>query len=182
MHKNSSIESTRTLTKMALCVALLAVSAYISFPLPFTPVMVTALTIIVNLTAFILKPGAAFLTLVAWMILGAVGVPVFVGGNAGAGRLFGPTGGFILSFAVAVWVMSYIVGQSTSFKRMALAGIVGMPIIYAGGCLSMYLVAHYSIQQTLACAVLPFIVGDVFKVFVAAFLGSHLKKVLNRSL
>lgn len=122
--REESLAKTRTLTKMALCVALLAISAYISFPLPFTPAMVTALTIVVNLTAFILKPKEAFLAVLAWMILGAVGVPVFVGGTAGLGKLVGPTGGFVVSFVVAAWLMSKLRGNATSFKTLACLGIL----------------------------------------------------------
>ena len=170
------------MTKMALCVALLAVSAYISFPLPFTPAMVTALTIIVNLTAFILKPQETFLVLLAWMLLGAAGVPVFVGGTAGMGKLIGPTGGFIVSFLVAGWVMSKLRGDSNSFRKMILLGIlVGMPIIYIGGCLSMYFVAHMSVWPTLVAAVFPFIFGDLVKVFIGAFLATRINALLQNN-
>ena len=167
---------------MALCVALLAVSAYISFPLPFTPAMVTALTIIVNLTAFILKPQETFLVLIAWMLLGAAGVPVFVGGTAGMGKLIGPTGGFIVSFLVAGWAMSKLRGDSNSFRKMILLGIlVGMPIIYIGGCLSMYFVAHMSVWATLVAAVFPFIFGDLVKVFIGAFLATRINALLQNN-
>lgn len=175
-------DKTRSMTKMALCVALLAVSAYISFPLPFTPAMVTALTIIVNLTAFILKPQETFLVLLAWMLLGAAGVPVFVGGTAGMGKLIGPTGGFIVSFLVAGWVMSKLRGDSNSFRKMILLGILaGMPIIYIGGCLSMYFVAHMSVWATLVAAVFPFIFGDLVKVFIGAFLATRINALLQNN-
>ncbi|XOQ51988.1 MAG: Biotin transporter [Succiniclasticum sp.] len=178
--REGSLAKTRTLTKMALCVALLGISAYISFPLPFTPAMVTALTIVVNLIAFILKPHEAFLALLAWMILGAVGVPVFVGGTAGLGKLIGPTGGFIVSFLVAGWLMSKLRGNATSFKTLSLLGIfVGMPVIYVGGCISMYVVAHLSVWATLVAAVFPFIFGDVVKVLIAAFLASRIHKMMH---
>ena len=170
---------TRSMTKMALCVALLSVSAYISFPLPFTPTVVTALTIIVNLVAFLLRPREAFLVLLTWILLGSAGVPVFAGGTAGAGKLVGPTGGFIVSFLVAAWVMSKLRGDSNSFRKMVLLGLlVGMPVIYIGGCLSMYFVAHISVWATLVSAVFPFIFGDVVKVFMAAFLATRINKLL----
>ena len=63
------LSSTRALTTSAVCVALLAVSAYISFPLPFTPAMVTALTIMVNLVGFLkraLKQAAIILGICPW--------------------------------------------------------------------------------------------------------------------
>ena len=76
VHHETAADKTRKLTKMALCVALLAISAYISFPLPFTPAMVTAATIIVNMAAFILKPNDAFLVILAWLLIGAAKQPL----------------------------------------------------------------------------------------------------------
>ena len=92
MHRETAADKTRNLTKMALCVAFLAISSYLAFPLPFTPAMVVGTTIIVNMTAFILKPNDAFLVVLAWLLIGAIGVPVLPGGSAGLGRLLGPTG------------------------------------------------------------------------------------------
>ena len=129
MHRETAADKTRNLTKMALCVAFLAISSYLAFPLPFTPAMVVGTTIIVNMTAFILKPNDAFLVVLAWLLIGAIGVPVLPGGSAGLGRLLGPTGGFYVCFAIAAWLMSKLLNGSNSFKRMVFLGIaVGMPI------------------------------------------------------
>ena len=68
---------TRELTKMSICVALLCISAYISFPLPFTPAMVTAQTIVIDLIALILVPKQAMITVGVYILLGLCGVPVF---------------------------------------------------------------------------------------------------------
>ena len=88
------------MTLTGVCVALLAASAYISFPLPFTPAMVTALTIMVNFVAFVMTPKEAGLTLLIYLLLGIVGVPVFVGGTSGIAKIIGPTGGFNIGFLV----------------------------------------------------------------------------------
>jgi|GEM_PF-51785 len=180
--RETAADKTRTLTKMALCVALLAVSSYLSFPLPFTPAMIVATTIIVNLTAFILRPNDAFLVILAWLIIGAAGVPVLPGGSAGLGRLVGPTGGFYVSFAIAAWLMSKLLNGSNSFKKMVFLGIaVGMPVIYAGGCISMYFVARMGVWATLVAAVFPFIFGDVVKVLAGAFLATRINALLRRN-
>ena len=180
MHRETAADKTRNLTKMALCVAFLAISSYLAFPLPFTPAMVVGTTIIVNMTAFILKPNDAFLVVLAWLLIGAIGVPVLPGGSAGLGRLLGPTGGFYVCFAIAAWLMSKLLNGSNSFKRMVFLGIaVGMPIIYVGGCVSMYLVAHMDVWATLVAAVFPFIFGDVVKVLTGAFLATQINMFLK---
>lgn len=67
----------RDMTKMAVCLAFCMVSAFISFPLPMTPGLVTALTIALDVTAFVLSPKLTFITVVAYVVLGAVGLPIF---------------------------------------------------------------------------------------------------------
>ncbi len=170
--------NTRILTKLAICVALLSISAYISIPLPFTAAMLTALTVVVNLVAFILTPKQAFLTLAVYILLGAAGMPVFVGGTAGFGKLIGPTGGFILGFLLSAPLISLLKGKVPDFKRyMFIAVFVGMPVIYLCGSISMCLVQNLDIFSTLVVAVFPFILGDIVKAGIAAYLGVKLNKV-----
>ena len=170
--------NTRVLTKIAICVALLSVSAYISIPLPFTAAMLTALTVVVNLVAFVLTPKQAFLTLAVYILLGTAGLPIFVGGMGGPGKLFGPTGGFIFGYLLAVPLMSLLKGKTPDFKRyMAVAVFIGMPVIYIGGSISMCLVQNLDIFSTLVVAVFPFIIGDIVKSGIAAYLGVKLNKV-----
>ena len=73
--------------------------------------------------------------------------------------------------------MSAVRGNSRSLKKLVIIGIcVGMPIIYVGGCISMYLVAKVGIWKTLVMAVFPFLVGDTLKVVLAAFLANRLQR------
>jgi len=104
----------RRLTKMALLTALLCISAYISFPLPFSPAMVTALTLVATLIGLLLQPKDALIVFIIYILLGAVGLPVFVGGTAGLGKLLGPTGGFIFSWPVAYTLLSIFKGSKKS--------------------------------------------------------------------
>jgi biotin transport system substrate-specific component len=167
------------MAKMAICVALCCVTAYISFPLPFTPGMVTALTIAMNLTAFLMTPKQTLVVLLVWCLLGCVGVPVFVGGTAGFGRLLGPTGGFIIAFLVAYPIVSLCKGRHNSFGRYLLVAVaIGIPITYIGGLISMLLLMQVNLWQALIMAVFPYIPGDIIKAAFAAFLGVKLNKVL----
>jgi biotin transport system substrate-specific component len=179
-HTNAAKLTTRDMTKMAICVALLCVAAYISFPLPFTVAMVTALTIVMNLSAFILTPKQTFTVIVVYLLLGAVGVPVFPGGAAGLGKLFGPTGGFYFAYLLAYPLVSMAKGKENSLKRYILVAVViGMPITYIGGLISMYLIMQVDLWSALVMAVFPFIPGDIFKAAAAAFLGVKTNKVFQ---
>ena len=169
----------RDLTKMAMCVALCCVTAYISFPLPFTPGLVTALTFALSLSAYLLPPRQTFTVVLIYILMGAVGLPVFAGGE-GLSRLVGPAGGFYFAWIPAYAFLSLAKGELPNFKRYMLANVlIAVPITYVGGVLSMMLVLDVSLWQAMTMAVLPFIPGDLMKAAAAAVLGVKLQKILG---
>ncbi|MCR5833392.1 MAG: biotin transporter BioY [Selenomonadaceae bacterium] len=170
----------RDMTKISMCVALCCVTAYISFPLPFTPGMITALTFAMSLTAYILPPRQTFTVILVYILLGSVGLPVFVGGTSGIGRLFLPTGGFIWAWLIAYPLLSYLKGSTPNLKRYMLANIATvLPITYAGGLISMVLLMEITLWQAMTMAVFPYIFGDTLKALAAALLGIKLQKYLG---
>jgi biotin transport system substrate-specific component len=175
------MESTKKITMVAMCVAFCCISAYITFPLPFTPGMVTAVTLAFGVTAFVLPPKETALAICLYLALGAIGIPVLPGGTAGLGRILGPTGGFYLAWPVAYYLVSLLKGRSISFKRYAVMNIViGIPLTYLGGLISMMMLMDVDLMAGLAMAVLPFIPGDVMKSLGAAFLGVKVNEMLDR--
>ena len=172
-------DKVRDLTTMSMCVALCCVAAYISFPLPFTPTMITALTFALSLTAYILNPRQTFTVILIYILLGAVGLPV-LGGGQSLGRLLSPAGGFYFAWLIAYPLLSMAKGATPNIKRYILANIlVAMPITYAGGLASMILLMEINLWQAFMMAVLPFIAGDLTKAGLAAVLGVKLQKVLE---
>lgn len=174
---------TRELTKISICIAILCISAYISFPIPFTPAMVTAQTIIINLIALILKPKQAAITVGVYILLGICGLPVFSGGASGIGRIFSPTGGFIIGFLIAAPIISLLKGKYNNFKRYLLITIVvGMPIIYLFGTIFMCVIQKIDAISALTLAVIPFIFGDILKCFAGSFLAFKLNEILDKTI
>lgn len=173
--------SVRTLTKMSLCVALCCIAGNIVFPLPFTPTMVTALTIVLSLTAYILPPRQTFTVILVYLLLGAAGVPIFAG-TGGIARLVGPTGGFYFAWLIAYPLLSAANANHVNFKRYLLTNIlIAMPITYAGGLISMSALMDVSLWQAATMAVFPFIAGDILKAAAAAFLALKLNPSPSRS-
>lgn len=174
---NGTSMSVRLMTKMAICAAFCCVTAWLSFPLPFTPGMVTALTLAMSVTAYVLTPKQTFIVILVYLLLGAAGLPVFPVGTGGIGKLIGPTGGFYISWLLAYPLLSALKGNTVNFKRYALVNIfVCSPLIYMGGLLSMMLVMEVGLQEAFLMAVLPFIPGDVMKALMSAFLGVRINK------
>ena len=169
----------RELTKMSVCVALNCVAAYISFPLPFTPGMVTALTFTLSLTAYLLSPRRTFIVIAVYILLGTAGLPV-LGGGQSLSRLIGPTGGFYFAWLVAYPLLSAAKGAIPNVKRYVLMNVaIAVPITYAGGLASMMFMLDVTLWQALTMAVLPFIPGDVLKAAAASIVGVKLQKFLG---
>ena len=161
----------RRLTKMALLTALLCVSAWISFPLPFSPVPVIALTLVATLTGLMLEPKDALI-----VFLGLIGVPVFAGGTSGLTKLWGPTGGFIVSWPIAYTLLSVCKGKSRSFFSYAWRSIaITIPVVYIFGVAGFMLVTGTPLWAALTAAMFPYIPGDIVKCLIAAWLATKIK-------
>ncbi len=172
---------TRDLTKISICVAIICIASYISFPIPLTPVMITGQTIAINLIALILTPKQSTITLLVYILLGAIGIPVYAGGGSGFGALFGPTGGFILGFLIIAPLMSYLKGKENSLKRYLVVTIFGgMLGLYIIGTIYLSIYLKIGIIAALTMAVFPFIIGDIIKCFISSFLALKLNKILFR--
>ena len=170
--------STKDLTKIALLVAMNCVSAYIIIPLPFSLSPLALQTLIVNLVALILTPKQAFMTMLVYILLGLAGVPVFTGGTAGPGKLFGPTGGYILAFLPAVVLMAWLKGKTYNFLRYTLVTIcVGIPVIYVLGVAQLMALTGLGIKEAFVMGVLPFLLGDIVKAVGASYIS---KKIPTR--
>lgn len=148
--------------------ALLAVSAQFAFRLPISPVPVTGQTLVVLMIgmAFGSRLGAA--TVMAYLIEGGMGLPVFANGAFGWPVLIGPTGGYLIGFVAAAFVIGYMAerGAGRGPVSTALAMLVGTAVIYLFG--ASWLAQFLGFEKALAVGVLPFLYGDALKLIVAA--------------
>ncbi len=171
---------TAGMTKIALCVALLCATSYLVIPLPFTPIVLSLQTIMVNLIGFILKPRHAAYALVIYIALGLIGLPVFSGGTSGPGKLFGPTGGFYFGFLFAAIAISLLKGKPPRLFRYALISIgIGIPIEHSFAILFMCFYNDFRIGAAALTVSIPFLLGDVIKCVIASVVGVGLGKVLR---
>lgn len=170
---------TRDMTKMALCVAILCVTSFLVIPLPFTPVVISLHTIAVNIIGLILTPMQAGITVLIYLLMGLVGLPVFSAGTAGPGKLFGPTGGFYFGFLFAVIGISLLRGKKISMRRYVIVSIlVGIPIQHVCAVLGMCIHNGGNVAAAFATVSLPFILGDIVKCFMSSMVGVSLNKII----
>ena len=177
-HRGASVNKTAEMTKMALMVAMNCVSAYIIIPLPFSLSPLALQTLIVNLTGYVLNAKQAFMTMLVYLLVGLAGVPVFTGGSAGPGKLFGPTGGYIIGFLFTAVFLAYFRGEKYSFKRYALLGcVIGIPLIYVFGVVQLKLVTGMGWDKAIMTGALPFIPLDIVKCLAAAVIAGPINRI-----
>lgn len=168
--------STRELTTMALLLAILCVSAYITIPLPFSPAPFTATIFVLNLIALLLSPRNTFIVILSYIIIGAVGVPIFAGGTGGLAHLAGPTGGYFIGYIAAFTVYSLLKGsQRNAWRYIVIGCFIALPILYFCGMVGLMLQLHIGWEKAFYIGVLPFIVFDIVKAIVASVLASRVR-------
>ena len=177
-HRGASVNKTAEMTKMALMVAMNCVSAYIIIPLPFSLSPLALQTLIVNLTGYVLNAKQAFMTMLVYLLVGLAGVPVVTGGSAGPGKLFGPTGGYIIGFLFTAVFLAYFRGEKYSFKRYALLGcVIGIPLIYVFGVVQLKLITGMGWDKAIMTGALPFIPLDIVKCLAAAVIAGPINRI-----
>jgi biotin transport system substrate-specific component len=158
----------RQVIAIGLGALLVALSAQVAVPVPFSPVPMTLQPLAVLVVGGLLGATGGVGALVLYLILGALGLPVFAGGGAGPLHLVGPTGGYLLAFPVAAGVTGALVTPAPhSVPRVLLTCALGMVIIHLGGVAQLALLGG---DPALAFRVgfLPFLTGDLLKVGLAA--------------
>ncbi len=172
--------SVKEMTKVAICTALLCVSAMLAVPIPFTPIVITLQTLVLNIIALVLKPRDAFFSTLLYVIIGACGVSVFAGMTGGFPRLFSATGGFIIGFILAAPLISLLKGDKL-WRFIVVTVFVGMPALYLFGTVHLCIVGGMDIKTALYAAVIPFIIGDAVKCVAASVLAFYINKALIKA-
>ena len=160
----------RRVTTAALLAALLAVSAVVAVPVGAVPL--TLQVFVVVLIALLVPPSWAALAVGTYLLVGALGLPVFAGARGGLGVLVGPTGGYLVGFFIGAVVgaaLGRLAGQHLRPRWLtdAIVGIVVILIIYACGWAQLAVVAHLGASAAFFAGVVPFIVPDALKAAVA---------------
>ncbi len=171
--------SIHTLTSTAMFSAILCIAAYISIPAPVpgSP-HITLLNFIILLIALLFPAKQALLTVLAWILLGACGLPVFIGGNAGYGYLLTAWGGYTLAFLPTVIILPIIKGRKYNRPRYTLASITGVLIINILGMIYLKTVTALTWETAFITGFVVFLPLDIIKAVVAAQLVPAFKRIL----
>ena len=173
---------TKNLVLMALCAAMMAICSQIAIPLPFSEVPITLSTMGVFLTGAVLEKKYAFLSQVVYLLLGAVGIPVFAQFMGGVGILVGPTGGYLFIFPVMAFVVAWTREKmKRSTYGVCFAGmLLSLLPCYIVGSAWLAFQVHASFYQALWMGVIPFVAFDIIKALASAAIAVPVHQTLTK--
>ncbi len=181
MTSAKSIFSTKSLVTMALFAAILCVSAWISIPLP-NGSHIALLNFILFLIALTFSPGQSAIIVLIWFFLGLVGVPVYVGGQAGMGYIASQWGGYNIGFiavAFLIPLLRKLAGDGYHRLVCTLIAILGAVLIDLTGSLWLMCMGEVSAKQAFVMGFLPFIPLDLVKAVVSAQIAPQFRRFMQ---
>lgn len=174
-----SIEKLRWTVLASLMAGLTAVGAYIYVPIGPVPIVLS--TLFVVLSGLLLGSRWGLVSMAIYLMVGAIGIPVFAGGRGGFAHFFGPTGGYLFGYLVSAWITGLISGGSNHLLiRDVTAVVIGSLTLYGCGVPWLKIAAQLSWSKAVLAGVLPFLIGDAIKAVVAVILARSVRPMLSR--
>ncbi len=169
-----------TMAAVAVMAAVLAVVS--PFALPIGPVPLSLATLVVYLTAYVLSWKRGTAAVLVYILLGAVGMPVFSGFAGGLGKLMGPTGGYILGYLPMVLISGLFVDRFPRKRLVQLAGMMlATAVLYALGTAWFCFAMDSALAPALTACVIPFLPGDLVKILISLAVGPMLRERLEQA-
>lgn len=169
-------ETVGNIARAAMFAALVGACAYVSFPNPLAPqIPVTLQVLALFLAGIFLGPVWGAVSLTLYLVAGAAGVPVWSGGGAGVGALFGPTGGYLWSYPLAAFVIGFVVHRGLTLTDPQDAGLgrlvggmtVGTIIIYTFGVVGIFLATPADLATAIVSGSAAFVPFELVKMAAA---------------
>ena len=170
--KTNSKFTIQQIAMIAVMTAVTCVLAPLSVPIGPVPISLTNLVIYFSL--FILGTKKGTISYLIYLLIGLVGIPVFSGFTSGPGKLFGPTGGYLIGFIPLALIAGYFINHFHNKKALSFLGmILGTAVCYALGT------TWLAIQAALMAGVVPFLPGDFIKMILALLIAPQIRKQLD---
>ena len=159
--------------------AIICIMAPFSIILPISPVPISLGTLAIYFAIIVLGRKQGFLSILLYILLGLVGLPVFTGFTGGVGKLLGPTGGYIIGYLFMALICGFFTDKwHGRFFPTFIGMLLGTAVCYGFGTLWLAYQSNLSISAAFAAAVLPFLPTDLLKILIAIFLGRQVRRRL----
>jgi biotin transport system substrate-specific component len=177
--RTAATTALRPMIYASLFAALMAAGAYMAIPIG--PVPIVLQNMFVFLAGLLLGSRWGLASVAVYLLAGIVGLPVFAGGTGGIGRIFGPTGGFLLGYLPVVFLVGRMAERLP--RRMAwdvAAMTAGAMVLYVCGVSWLAAVTGLSPAKALALGMAPFLPGDALKIAAGALIARAVRPVMNK--
>lgn len=165
------------MTIVGVMAAVISILGPLSVPIGIVPISFTILAIYISLYTLGMKKGT--ISVIIYILIGFIGIPVFSGFSSGPSKLLGPTGGYIIGFIFMAIISGFFIDRFFSNWYMCFLGMVlGTAVCYIFGTTWLAYQANMSASSALAAGVIPFIPGDLIKIAIATFIGPQIRKRL----
>lgn len=172
--------STKTIALIALMTAVICVLGPLA--LPIGPVPIALANLGIYFTLYILGTWKGTISVVAYIVIGLIGVPVFAGFTGGPGKLLGPTGGYIIGYIPLALIAGFVIDKSHGKFIVSMLGmILGTIVLYTLGTAWLAVSMDMGFGAALMAGVIPFIPGDLIKMVLASVLGVQIRKILYKA-
>lgn len=170
----------RAVTLIALGTALLTLSAKINLPLPYVPMTLQTLVVLMIGAAYGWRLGTA--TVIAYLAEGAIGLPVFAGPVGGLAPLMGPTAGYLAGFVAAAFITGWLSerGWDRSVPRLFVAMGLGHIVILAAGFAWLVFGMKLGVEKAWLVGIAPFVAASVIKNALGAALVPAIRHMIER--
>lgn len=170
---------TKNMVRIAVFAALLC--AISPFVIPVGPVPLSLCTFVIYLAGGVLGKKQATVAVAAYILLGAFGLPVFSGFSGGFGKLFGPTGGYIIGYLPLAFLSGLFISEERASSLRCAAGmLIGTVVLYTFGTAWFVLQTSTSVPAALALCVFPFLPGDAAKILASAIFAPIISQRVSR--
>ena len=174
-------KKTNTLTKIALMAALQCIISPFAIAFPISPVPMSLATLMLYLSVYILGKNHATISCGIYLLIGLVGLPVFSGFSGGAGKLLGPTGGYLIGYLALTYIGGWCVEKWSGYWLQVFGLVLGTAVCYLFGTVWLSYQAGMDFVAALGIGVLPFVVGDIVKIVVGVVVGNAVRKRLVKA-
>ena len=183
----------KRIVSISLMTAVICAISPFAITLPISPVPISLSTFAIYLAIIILGGRDALISVALYVMLGFVGLPVFTGFTGGAGKIMGPTGGYIIGYMFLAIIegafddaayknRSYDEKDtSTTNIKKFLGMLLGTGVLYIFGSLWLAKQANMSLIAAFSVGIFPFVVGDVVKMLFALFIGTRIRRALIKN-
>ena len=164
----------------SLMAALISVGAYLTVPIPIGPIPLVLQNLFVFLAGLLLGSRWGLASVGIYLLVGAIGLPVFVGGTGGLAHFLGPTGGYLFGFAAAAFVIGYLAERLRDYVVGDVVAVVaGVLMVFLFGVPWLKLVTRMSWEKALLVGMLPFLPGDAVKAVAAVLLARAIRPMMK---